>query len=88
MSKPDYARKFQGIWCRALNEPSLATLTPELVMEWAGDKGLPEPSAVARDVGIFHSTPAIVLEVAGTTQQFHSHDRSAHDFGRHRVLVR
>jgi hypothetical protein len=80
MSQPDHARKFQGIWCRALNEPSLAALTPELIMKWAGDKGFTQPSAVARDVGIFHPTPAIVLEVAGTTACFPKTPASGDEF--------
>jgi hypothetical protein len=80
MSQLDYTRKFQGIWCRALNEPSLAALTPELIMEWADDKGLTQPSAVARDVGIFHPTPAIVLEIAGIRACFPKTPASGDEF--------
>lgn len=57
--------KFNGIWRRALNEPSLKTLTPELIEKWAIDKGLTNPVAEAANVGAFHPTPSIVLTVEG-----------------------
>jgi hypothetical protein len=63
MSSPDLDSKFNGIWLRALNEPSLENLTPELIVEWANSKGLANPVAIARGVGAFHPTPSIVLEV-------------------------
>jgi hypothetical protein len=65
MSSSDLDRKFKGIWLRALNEPSLENLTPELVARWASDKGITNPVASVRDVGPFHPTPSIVLEVDG-----------------------
>lgn len=65
MSSSPRDSKFQGIWQRALNEPSLENLTPELIVGWAASKGLPNPRATARDVGPFHPTPSIVLEVDG-----------------------
>lgn len=65
MSSSDLESKFKGIWRRALNEPSLGGLTPELIAEWASDKGLADPVAIACDVGAFHPTPSIVLEVGG-----------------------
>jgi hypothetical protein len=65
MSSPDLESIFKGIWWRALNEPSLECLTPELIAKWANDKGLADPPAIARDVGAFHPTPSIVLEVGG-----------------------
>jgi hypothetical protein len=65
MSSTDLDSKFKGIWLRALNEPSLENLTPELIVEWAVSKGLANPVASARDVGPFHPTPSIVLEVDG-----------------------
>jgi beta-mannanase len=40
MSSTDLDSKFKGIWLRALNEPSLENLTPELIVEWAVSKGL------------------------------------------------
>jgi hypothetical protein len=52
---------FKGVWRRALNEPSLEGLTPELIAKWAGA----DPVATGRDVGVFHPTPSIVLEVDG-----------------------
>jgi hypothetical protein len=61
MSPLDLEKKFQGIWRRALNEPSLATLTPELIEQWAAQTGLRDPKATALDVGHFHPTPSIVL---------------------------
>jgi len=63
MSSSDLESKFKGIWLRALNEPSLGNLTPELVAGWANSKGLVNPVATARGVGAFHPTPSIVLEV-------------------------
>ncbi len=63
MSSTDLDSKFKGIWLRALNEPSLEDLTPELIVGWALSKGLANPVAIARDVGPFHPTPSIVLEV-------------------------
>jgi hypothetical protein len=65
MSSSDLESIFKGIWCRALNRPSLEGLTPELIAEWANDKGLVDPVAIVRDVGAFHPTPSIVLEVSG-----------------------
>src|ERR1700733_11882043 len=65
MSSTDLDSKFKGIWLRALNEPSLENLTPELIGGWALSKGLANPVATARDVGPFHPTPSIVLEVDG-----------------------
>ncbi len=43
----------------------LRILTPEIIVEWAVSKGLANPIATLRDVGPFHPTPSIVLEVAG-----------------------
>jgi hypothetical protein len=65
MSSSDLESIFKGIWRRALNEPSLEGLTPELIAEWPNDKALVNPVAIARDVGAFHPTPSIVLEVGG-----------------------
>jgi hypothetical protein len=65
MSSSDLDRKFKGIWLRALNEPSLEHLTPELIASWARDRGLSNPVASVRDVGSFHPTPSVVLEVDG-----------------------
>lgn len=48
MSSFDLESTFKGIWRRALNEPSLETLTPELIAKWARDKGLADPVAIAR----------------------------------------
>ena len=65
MSPSDLKIKFKGIWLRALNERSLAGFTPELIANWASDKGLVNPIVITRDVGVFHPTPSIVLEVGG-----------------------
>lgn len=65
MPSSDLESKFKGIWQRALNEPSLENLTPELIVEWANSKGLANPVATARGVSAFHPTPGIVLEVDG-----------------------
>jgi hypothetical protein len=61
----DLERKFKAIWWRAQNEPSLESLKPELIVEWATAKGLASPVAIARDVGVFNPIPSIVLEVSG-----------------------
>ncbi|MEO8735706.1 MAG: hypothetical protein ABI380_04130, partial [Edaphobacter sp.] len=65
MSSTDLDSKFKGVWLRALNEPALENLTPELIVEWAVSKGLVNPVASARDVGPLQPTPSIVLEVDG-----------------------
>jgi hypothetical protein len=65
MSSSDLDSKLEGIWRRAQNEPSLEILTPELIAKWASDKGLADPVAIARDVGVFNPTPSIVLEIGG-----------------------
>jgi hypothetical protein len=65
VSSSDLKSKFKGIWLRALNERSLGDLTPELIAEWARDKGLSGPVAITRDVGVYQSTPSIVLEAGG-----------------------
>ena len=65
MSSSDLESIFKGIWHRARKEPSLEGLTPELLARWSSDKGLADPVAIARDVGAFHPTPSIILEVGG-----------------------
>lgn len=55
--------KFKGIWLRALREPSLNALTPELIKKWALEKGFINPVAELADVGTFNPTPCIVLTV-------------------------
>jgi hypothetical protein len=54
---------FLAIWRRALNQPSLETLTPELVSTWAAARGLQGVVAEERDVGAFAKTKTIVLTV-------------------------
>jgi hypothetical protein len=54
-------KDFQAIWRRALNAPSLGTLTPELVRSWAGERGLDVTHVEKRDVGAFAKVPALVL---------------------------
>jgi hypothetical protein len=70
MSASDLESKFKGIWQRALNEPSLEALTPELVVKWATEKGLADATATLRDVGAFHPTRSIVLETSGAKACF------------------
>jgi hypothetical protein len=65
VSPSDLKSKFKGIWLRALNERSLGDLTPELIAEWAKDKGLSDPVAITRDAGVFQPTPSIILEAGG-----------------------
>ena len=57
--------KFIGIWHRALNTPPPNSLTPGIILDWAKEKGLANPVAVAQSVGAFHPTPSIVLTVEG-----------------------
>lgn len=61
MPSPNNDTEFRGLWLRALNQPSLATLTPELVESWARGRGLDVQKAEERDVGAFSSVPCIVL---------------------------
>jgi hypothetical protein len=65
MSSFGLEKKFTEIWWRALNEPSLSALTPELIEKWAGEKRLVNPTAKLEEVGAFHPTPCIVLNVEG-----------------------
>ena len=55
--------RFLAIWRRALNEPFLDTLTPELISNWAIAQGLAGAVAEERDVGAFAKTQSIVLTV-------------------------
>src|ERR1700732_1709661 len=61
---------FQAIWRRALNAPSLGTLTPELIQLWARERRLDVTHAEERDVGVFAKTPAIVLTVGNVKACF------------------
>lgn len=63
MIPTDINNHFLGIWHRALNEPSLEALTPDLVQSWANEKGLDVSRAEEREVGAFAKTKAIVLTV-------------------------
>ena len=57
----DEHRHFRGLWQRALNQPTLATLTPELIESWARATGLNVKNVEERAVGAFSSIPCIVL---------------------------
>src|SRR5271165_215697 len=61
LSKAD--EHFLAIWHRALNQPSLDTLTPELISTWAAAQGFAGVVAEERDVGAFAKTKSIVLTV-------------------------
>lgn len=65
MTTSDLESKFKGIWLRALNGASLEALTPELIVKWATEKGLPDARAAKAKVGAFNPTPSIVLEASG-----------------------
>jgi hypothetical protein len=54
---------FLAIWLRVLNQPSLDTLSPELISTWATARGLTGAVAEERDVGAFGKTKSIVLTV-------------------------
>lgn len=65
MTSSDLSAKFRGLWQRALNAPSLKELTPDGIAGWAREKGMIDPVAVERRVGLFRGTPSIVLDVDG-----------------------
>jgi len=54
---------FLAIWRRALNQPSLDTLSPELISKWAAERGLTGAVTEERDVGRFRKTNSIVLNL-------------------------
>ena len=59
----EVSEHFLAIWRCALNEPSLDTLTPELISTWAAARGLAGVVAEERDVGAFAKTKSIVLTI-------------------------
>jgi hypothetical protein len=61
---------FQAIWRRALNEPSLGSLTPHLIESFAAARDLNGASVEDRDVGIFAVTKSIVLTVGTSGRVF------------------
>jgi hypothetical protein len=70
MPIPNNDAQFRGLWLHALNQPSLATLTPELVESWARAKGLDVQKVEERDVGAFSSVPCIVLTLTNAKACF------------------
>jgi hypothetical protein len=56
---------FHALWCRALNQPSLDSLTPALIESWARVRKLSVEGIEERDVGQFGKTRSIVLKIAG-----------------------
>jgi hypothetical protein len=65
MTSSKAGEHFLAIWRRALNEPSLDKLTPELISTWAAERGLAGVVAEEREVGAFAKTKSIVLTVGG-----------------------
>ncbi|WP_437953526.1 hypothetical protein WME98_24705 [Sorangium sp. So ce296] len=63
MAEPTIHAHFLAIWRRALNQPSLETLTPSLIASWASVRGLQVQHVEERDVGAFAPTTSIVLSV-------------------------
>ena len=61
MASSNIDEHFRAIWRRALNEPSLETLTPHPIQSWATARGLRVASVEEREVGIFGATKSIVL---------------------------
>jgi hypothetical protein len=55
---------FLGIWCRALNQSALDSLTPAVIESWAIARGLRVEHVEERDVGAFGKTRCIVLTVS------------------------
>ena len=62
--------KFQGLWWRALKLSSLNDLTAETIAAWARKAGLNVLETVERDVGLFRTTPAVVLTTDGGVAYF------------------
>src|SRR6185437_2163563 len=56
---------FLALCRRALNQPSLDTLTPALVESWVAERGLQVEHAQERDVGAFNPIKCIVLKLVG-----------------------
>jgi len=56
---------FLAIWRRALEQPTLNGLTPDLVRDWARDKGLVVESVEEREIHAFNPIKVIVLAVDG-----------------------
>lgn len=54
---------FLALWRRALNQPSLDTLTPALVEGWTAERGLQVEHAQERDVGAFNPLKCIVVKL-------------------------
>lgn len=65
MTSPSLHSHFLALWQRALNEPTLDSLTPEKVGSWAAERALSIESVEERDVGLFGRTRGIVLSVRG-----------------------
>lgn len=57
---------FLAIWRRALNQPTLDSLTPDLIKTWATERGLSVEDVQERDIGPFGKTKSIVLTVQGS----------------------
>ena len=62
--------KFLGLWRRALTLPNLNDLGAETVAAWAQQAGLNVLEAVERDVGLFRTTPSVVLTTEGGVAYF------------------
>ncbi|WP_459199274.1 hypothetical protein ACQVRX_01600 [Ralstonia pseudosolanacearum] len=62
--------KFRGLWWRALKLSSLNDLTAETIAAWARQAGLNVLETVERDVGLFRTTPAVVLTTDGGVAYF------------------
>lgn len=65
MASPHLHDHFFAIWCRALNQPALDSLTPALFESWAIARGLSVEDVEEHDVGPFGRTRSIVLTVNG-----------------------
>jgi hypothetical protein len=62
--------KFVGLWRRALTLPDLNDLNAQTVTEWAQQAGLTVLEAVERDVGLFRTTPSVMLTTEGGVAYF------------------
>jgi hypothetical protein len=56
---------FKAIWRRAQNQPSLDSITPDLIGRWAAERGLKVENVDERNVGVFRGVKCIVLTVEG-----------------------
>jgi hypothetical protein len=65
MTSMNFADHFLALWRRALNQPDLSGVAPELIKSWAVERGLSVERVEESNVGCFESTYSIILTVQG-----------------------